>query len=92
MGGSGDEKGLSDEAKEGLDVSSTPRLSMSRLSLMAMVPSARRACSKSKSVLETRRFTSPWTSPGLTGRRLAGKDVGGTGDRGDGCRNSGARL
>lgn len=90
-GGSGDEKGL-EELKEVLEVSSTPRASTSRLSLRTTVPSARRACSKSKSVLDTRRLASPWTSFGPTGWRPAGKDVGSGGDRGDGCRNNEARL
>lgn len=67
-------------------------MSTSRLSLSTTVPSARRACSKSKSVRDARRGRPPLTSLEATGCRPAGNDDGGTGDRGDGCRNKEARV
>lgn len=89
-GSEGEEYGLANGLMD--VVSKTPRVSMSRLSLMTTVPSARRACSKSSSVREMRRWRLP--SRAATGCRPAGKDDGGRGDRGDGCwcRNSDARM
>ena len=88
----GEYDGLRLVAKEVLEVSSTPRVSMSRLSLSRTVPSASRACSKSSSVRERRRWPCPWRSLGPTGWRPLGNEDGGTGDRGDGWRNSEARV
>lgn len=89
--GDGEEKGLS-EPMDVLEVSSTPRVSTSRLSLSTTVPSARRACSKSSSVRETRRCERPCASDCRRGCRPPGNEVGGTSERGDGCRNREARV
>lgn len=69
---------------------SAPKLSTSGPSLRSTVPSARRACSKSKSVRETR--LAAWGLLGPTARRPDEKEEGGAGDRGEGCRKRDARL
>jgi hypothetical protein len=55
---------------------STPKEFMSKPSLSTTVPSARKACSKSRSVRETRRLF-PFRSPEATGKRPEGYAVGG---------------
>lgn len=91
-GGDGEEKGLKELIDALYVVSRTPRVSMSKLSLMTTVPSARKACSKSKSVRETRRCKLPLTSFEPTGCSPDGNAEGGAVDRGEGWRNSGARM
>ena len=71
---------------------SAPSSSTSKPSLRSTVPPARRACSKSKSVRETRRPAGPFRSLDATGWRPVGNAEGGTGDRGDGCLKSEARV
>ena len=69
---------------------SAPKLSTSGPSLRRTVPPARSACSKSRSVRETRREA--WRLLGPTAWRPDGKADGGAGDRGDGCLKRDARL
>ena len=71
---------------------SAPSSSTSKPSLSTTVPPARRACSKSKSVRESRRPASPLMSLEATGWRPAGNDEGGTGDRGECCLKRDASL
>lgn len=84
--GDGDEEEKEMEAFE----RSAPKLSTSGPSLRSTVPPARRACSKSKSVRETR--LAAWRSLDPTAWRPDGKEEGGAGDRGEGCRKRDARL
>ena len=71
---------------------SAPSSSTSGPSLSKTVPPARRACSKSSSVRESRRPPDPLTSFDPTGCRPAGNDEGGTVDRGDACLKRDARV